>query len=186
MKVKDIIASALRLIGRSELVSDLSDPSRSAEEDAEEVVETLLYCFNAVEDELARKYIPLITSEKMYSDDTRFFYSDFQHYPVKIKKVTASDGEAKFEIFSKYMAVKAKGIEVEYEYAPKRKGLEDDSDFDKDAGEYLIALGTASEYFVINGEVEMADRFEKQYRAQLDRIQRTLSVCAHIPPRRWV
>ena len=187
MKVKDVIASALRLIGRSELIPDLSRPSSSGEGDSNEVIETLLYCFNAVEDELAHKYIPLVTREEMISPDNRYFYTDFNHCPVKIKRVKSIDGEKlNFEIFPLYMAVDAKEVVTEYEYAPKPKKIDDTSDYGDEVGEYLIALGIASEYCVINGEAEMADRWEKKYRTQLDGVQQSLPVCASIPPRRWI
>ena len=186
MKVKDVIASALRLIGRAELIDDLSNPWNSDYEDAEEVVNTLLYCFNAVEDELSRKYIPLVASEEMLSPDTKFSYSDFQRYPVRIKRVTVDGKRVDFEVFPKYLQVRAKKIVTEYEYLPKRKKIDGDSDYDESVGEYLIALGIASEYSVINGEAEMADIWGKRYREQLDRVQRSLHVCENIPPRRWV
>lgn len=186
MRVRDIVASALKLIGRAELDHDLLCPSQSTEEDAEEVVDTLMYCFNAVEDELARKYIPLVASEEMSSDNNRFLYSAFKHCPIKIRRVTVNNKPVTFDMFTKYMSVQAKKIVVEYEYAPKRKTIEDDSEYDDGVGEYLIALGIASEYSIINGEAEMADRWENKYRAQLDKVQRALPVCANIPPRRWV
>ena len=186
MKVKDVITSALRLIGRSELISDLSDPSLSEEEDAAEVIETLLYCFNAVEDELSRKYIPLSTSEELRSSDNKFYYSNFSQNPVKIKRVTVNGNKADFEIYTKFMVVKGNKIKVDYEYSPRRKTLDGDSEYGDEVGEYLIALGMAAEYAAINGEAEASDRWEKQYRIQLDGVQRTLAVCAKIPPRRWV
>ena len=186
MKVIDVIASALRLIGRTELIQFVEDPSNAYDEDAGDVIETLLYCFNAVEDELARKYIPLIAREEMVSSDNRFYYSSFGHNPVKIKRVTVDGKNVPFEVFSKYMEVDADYIVAEYEYAPSRKTVTQKSDYDGEVGEYLIALGMAAEYSLINGESEMADRWEKKYRAQLDRIQRTLPVCANIPPRRWI
>ena len=185
MKVKNVIASALRLIGRTEVVSVLSGLNYATAEE-KELIDTLLYCFNAVEDELARKYIPLIAREEMLSPDTRFFYSTFQHNPVKIRKVTADGEIIKFEVFTSYMVANAKRIVTEYEYAPKQKTLDSVSDYGDEVGEYLIALGIASEYSVINGESEMADRWEKKYRTQLDGIQRALPVCASIPPRRWI
>lgn len=58
MKVKDIIATALRFVGREEIsrkispVDDACDADLTDEEG--EVIETMLYCFNSVEDELAR------------------------------------------------------------------------------------------------------------------------------------
>lgn len=186
MKVKDVIASALRLIGRAELTGDIAEPTLSEYEDAAEVIGTLLYCFNAVEDELSRKYIPLVAVEEMLSPDTKFPYSDFGHYPVRIKRVTVDGRKCDFEIFPKYLEVKAKKILTEYEYVPVRKTIDGDSDYGDDVGEYLIALGMVSEYSVINGEAEMADIWEKKYREQLDRVQRSLRICEHIPPRRWV
>ena len=186
MKVLDVIASALKLIGRRELIEYIEDPSNAFDEDAGDVIETLLYCFNAVEDELARKYIPLVAREEMSCDDKKFYYSDFEHYPVKIKKVTVDGRTVTFEVLAKYMQTDAKNISVEYEYAPTRKSVTDNSDYGDEVGEYLIALGIASEYSVINGEAEMADRWEKRYREQLDSVQRSLPVCASIPPRRWV
>lgn len=186
MKVIDIIASALRLVGRTELIPCVADPSNSPQEDSNEVVETLLYCFNAVEDELARKYIPLVAREEMSSDDMQFCFSDFEHYPIKIKKVTVDGKTVTFDVFTSYMQVDAKNIVVEYEYAPVRKTITEDSDYGNEVGEYLIALGIASEYSVINGEAEMADRWEKRYREQLDSVQSSLPVCASIPPRRWI
>ena len=186
MEVKDVIASALRLIGRAGIIPYVEDPSNSDEEDANEVVETLLYCFNAVEDELARKYIPLVVREQMSSDDNKFYYSDFAHYPVKIKKVTVDGKAVAFDVLTGYMEVNAKKILTEYEYAPSRKRINSSSDYGDEVGEYLIALGIASEYAVINGEAEMAEKWEKAYRQQLDSVQRALPVCAHIPPRRWI
>ena len=184
MKVKDVIASALRLIGRVEVISALT--SGSADAGDRELIDTLLYCFNAVEDELARKYIPLVVREQMISPDTRFFYSTFAHNPLKIRRVTVDGQTLPFEVFAKYMVVNAEEIVTEYEYAPSRKTIDQISDYGDEVGEYLIALGIASEYSIINGEAEMADRWEKKYRAQLDGVQRTLPICASIPPRRWI
>lgn len=185
MKVKDVISSALKLVGREELVPFADKPSDSGIDDAAEVIETLLYCFNAVEDELARKYIPLVAREEMFSDG-EYYFSGFAHPPVKIKKVFANGKQVKFVLFAKYMSVGSKKITVEYEFAPMRKNIDDESDYGDEVGEYLLALGVASEYAVINGEATLADIREKKYRSHLDGIQRKLSVCARIPPRRWV
>ena len=186
MKVIDAIASALLLLGRPELVPYIEDPSNSTYEDADDVVETLLYCFNAVEDELARKYIPLVASEEMSSGNNQFLFSGFKRCPLKINRVTADDKTVPFEVYAEYLSVHADKIVVKYEYAPSKKRLADISDYGDEVGIYLIALGMASEYCVINGEAEMAEIWEKRYRAYLDKVQRTLPVCAHIPPRRWI
>ena len=111
MEVKDVIASALRLIGRAELVSALSDGSETDAE-GQELIQTLLYCFNAVEDELARKYIPLVASEEMSSSKNQFLFSSFKRYPVKIRRVTVDNKKVPFDVLAKYMSVKADKIVV--------------------------------------------------------------------------
>ena len=186
MKVIDVITSALRLIGRGELIPYVADPSNAPYEDSDEVIESLLYCFNAVEDELAHKYIPLVACEELTSSNNKFFYSDFANNPIKIKKVTAGNKAVPFKVIKGYMEVKADKIAVEYEYAPKCKNIAASSDYGDEVGEHLIALGIASEYSVINGEAEMADRWEQKYRERLDALRRVLPVCASIPPRRWI
>ena len=185
MKVKNIIASALNLLGRADLVSALSSLS-DADKEGQELINTLLYCFNAVEDELARHYIPLTAKEEMSSPDMRFYYNSFERNPVNIKQVTADGKKVKFEIFATYMTVNEEKIAVEYEYAPARKELEGESDYGGEVGEYLIALGMVSEYYCINGEAEFASQWEQKYRERLDKLQRVLPACAKIPPRRWV
>lgn len=183
MKVKDVIASALTLLGRADIVSALNG-ELSAE--GQELVNTLMYCFNAVEDELARKYIPLTAKEDRYSGTGKFNYSGFLHCPVKIKSVTVRGEAVKYEVFTQYMTAEAGAVTVEYEYAPSRKTIDGDSDYGEEVGEYLLALGIAAEYSLINGEAEMAEKWEKKYRAQLDSVQRALPACRNIPPRRWV
>ena len=185
MKVKDVIASALNLLGRADLVSALSSVS-NADKEGQERISTLLYCFNAVEDELAHHYVPLTVREEISSDDTRFYYNAFGRNPVKIKRVTVDGEKAKFEIFATYMTVNAQKITVEYEYAPARKELDGDCDYGDEVGEYLIALGMAAEYCYVNGEAELAAQWENKYRERLDKLQRTLPACEKIPPRRWV
>lgn len=185
MKVKDVIVSALKLIGRADLVSALSGLSR-ADKEGQEVIDTLVYCFNAVEDELARKYIPLTEKEDMVSSDMRYYYNAFLHSPVRIKRVTADGSSVKHEIFARYLSARAKCITVEYEYAPARKELDGESEYGSEVGEYLFALGIAAEYSVINGEADAAAEWEKKYRERLDGVQRVLPACEKIPPRRWI
>ena len=89
MTVKNVIASALTLLGRADVASALEGKYW---QEWQELIDTLVYCFNAVEDELARKYIPLSTEEVKTSKDFKYYYSDFNCRPVKIKRVKA-DGK---------------------------------------------------------------------------------------------
>lgn len=184
MKVRDIIASALTLLGRAELASALS--AGAVAEGDKDTVDTLLYCFNAVEDELARNYIPLVCREELSSNDKKYYFFVFTHQPVRIKKILCGGKEVEYGIYSDYIYVDAPTIDVEYEYVPNRKKIDGNSDFGDRVGMYVLALGMAEEYSYINGEAEAGDIWKARYRDRIDDIQRELPECAHIPPRRWV
>lgn len=186
MEVKTVIASALTLLGRGELVSSLPDYS-GLDKEARELIETLVYCYNAVEDELAHKYIPLSTKEKYETPQGKIPYGNFKYRPIKIKRVLKDGKAVKFATYSEYVEVPAADVlELEYEYAPKNKDIYCVSDYGEDVGAHLIALGIASEYCIINGEAEASGQWEKKYRARLDAVQNALPACFHVPPRRWI
>ncbi len=185
MLVKDVIISALNILARTDLSEALSEGG-IPEGEGGETVETLLYCFNAVEDELARRYVPLSAKEELRSYLGKFKYSDFSHSPVKIKRVLVGGKEADYEQTPQYIAVNADTVTIEYEYAPSKKTLDGTSDFKTEVGERLMALGMAAEYCLINGEIEASELWEKKYRERIDEVQRALPSGGNIPPRRWV
>lgn len=75
MLVREVIASALILLGRAELASALASGAGAEEE--KDLTDTLLYCFNAVENEIARNYIPLVYREELLSKNNKFLCSRF-------------------------------------------------------------------------------------------------------------
>lgn len=181
MTQRQIIGVTLRLLGRTD-VANIMDQSGVLNTENGEMVTTLIYCFNAVEDELARNYLPLKASEEMFSDSGDFMYKDFGHTPVTIKRVICGGEDIKFEVFPQFVRAGVNKATVVYDYAPKKKGLSDESDF----GYRIVSLGMAAEYCLINGEVEAAGLWEKKYREAIDAAQSRLPVCGNIPPRRWV
>ncbi len=214
MKVKDIIATALRFVGRDEISKKLlfepvqdgaggetaeetptettpaeepsADPNELTAEE-KEVVDTLLYCFNSVEDELARCYIPLRTLDVMSSESGVYPFSDFKLRPVKIISVKAHGKNVKYSVNAQNLITDCTEITVEYGYAPLKKGLEDESEFSSVfANERLVAAGTASEYCLIDGEAKLAECWESVYRGEIDAVQRTRLSGLRLPPRRWV
>lgn len=185
MKVKEVIISALKILGRADVAANLSAGAELGAEESE-TVDALLYCFNAAEDEVARKYVPLYFKEELASPDGEYFYESFMYSPIKINRVLVDGSEAEFEIFPFYMKTDSVKITVEYQYAPSKKKIDGSSDFGGEVGEYLLALGAASEYCLINGEVEAAELWEKKYREEIDVAQKELPACKNIPPRRWI
>ena len=185
MKVKDVIISALHMLGRNDIADSLSKGS-ALDREATETVDTLLYCFNAVEDEVARKYLPLKCTDTVISIDGKYEYSIFLHSPVKILRVLVDGKDAEYELFPQYIYVNSRRITIEFEYAPSKKKIGDDSDFGAEVGETLLALGAAAEYCLINGEIERAELWEAKYKKEIDGTQKKLPSGGTIPPRRWV
>ena len=81
MLVREVIASALILLGRAELASALASGAGAEEE--KDLTDTLLYCFNAVENEIARNYIPLVYREELLSKNNKFLYTSFSNTSMR-------------------------------------------------------------------------------------------------------
>ena len=191
MKVKDISLTALRFVGREDISQELLSVDYAEDADLtdeqSEVVETLLYCFNSVEDELARCYIPLETEENLTSENGVYDYTEFSLRPVKIISVKSAGKPVKYSLTAQSLITDSAEITVEYGYAPAKKTLNDDSEFSSlGVSERLVAAGTASEFCLIDGEASLAKTWESVYRSEIENVQRTRLSGLHLPPRRWV
>ncbi len=186
MKVKDVIVTTLKILGRNALAEKLSEEDE-LDDGERDTVNTLVHCFNAVEDEVARNYIPLSASQTMRSPDGRYAFSQFEHTPVKITGVTFDGAAASYKLFPEYLKADEKQITVEYDYAPPIKDIDGVSEFNCSVGVYLFACGAAAEYCLINGEIQAAEVWESKYRQEIEGVQRKSGTSGgYIPPRRWV
>lgn len=186
MKVKDIILRALKYAGREDVAKAVSEDDITDGECAE-TVETLLYCFCAVEDELARFYFPVAARESFSSFSGKYEFGKFAHRPVRIVSVTSGGKEVKYELFPTYLKADAFSVDIEYEYSPSKKTIGEDSEFSEDTvSEKMLAAGTASEYCLICGEMSLAEYFEKVYRREIEVLSRKSLSGVRFPPRRWV
>lgn len=186
MTIRDILISALRRIGRED-IADETERGGTPDGEAGDVVQTLLYCINATEDELARYYFPLKCTETLYSNEDKIFnFSEFLHTPVKIFGVKSGGREIEYELRTNCLAADAKSIEVTYGYAPAKKTLADNSEFGDIGDGNITALGAAAEYCLICGESALAEVWETRYREAIDRARKNCNWCAYIPPRRWI
>ena len=176
----------MQLVGREDVAAVLK-ANKTPEGEGAEVVETLIYCFNAVEDELARFYFPLKTTQTLTASSKQFLYVLFAYQPVRILSVQSNGKDVEYELFPYYMQASESTITVKYEYSPKTKCILDTSAYNgMDVSERLVAYGTASEYCLINGEVQLANLFESKYREEIDRAQQKNAEGRLVPPRRWV
>lgn len=186
MTIRDILFSALRYIGREDIALDM-EGGGEPEGEASEVVQTLTYCINAAEDELARYYFPLKCTETLQSTENKtFYYADFSYTPVRILKVKSGGVDITYELQTNCVTADAKKIEITYFYAPKKKTLDDESEFGETGDGYITALGAAAEYCLICGEASMAEVWETRYREAIDRARRKADAGAYVPPRRWI
>ena len=186
MKIKEIVFTALKLLGRGDIASAL-EKGETLSEEATRTADSLLYCVNAVIDELARYYFPLVHKEQLYLTLGKVNFSEFTFRPVKILNVTANGKKTEFKVYPQYLTAGGVSIEVEYEYAPDKKGLEDNCDYAGfDVSERLIADGAVAEFCILNGEVSASEYWEGEYRREIDRARSKYRKAAKIPPRRWV
>lgn len=189
MTIRDILISALRRIGREDLACDIENDGEPVGEGGE-VVQTLLYCINATEDELARYYFPLKCTETLNSRNNVFYFSDFSKIPVRIIEVKSDGKEVDYRLRPDGIAADCSRIEITYDYAPAKKTADGKSEFGEIGDGNITSLGAAAEYCLICGEASLAEVWETRYREAIDRAQRTISKAeartAYIPPRRWV
>lgn len=223
MKIKDIIITALRFIGRDEIAEKLillSEPKpenpgagetegsgadtsstenepgteeggaedeNAVTEEENDVIKTLLYCFNSVEDELARLYFPMEFKEVMSSETGEYPFEEFGRRPVKIISVTSEGKPVDFTVNATSLIAHSENVTITYNYAPLIRDIEGESAFSPvTANERLVAAGTASEYCLINGEAELAKTWESVYRGEIERLQNLKFAGKRLPPRRWL
>ncbi|MDE5943749.1 MAG: hypothetical protein K2H30_06055 [Clostridia bacterium] len=186
MKVKDIIVTTLKILGRNSLAEKLA-AGGELDGGEKDTVNTLVHCFNAVEDEVARSYIPLCAEQTVISYSGEFYYTLLEHTPVRINSVL-SDGEAvSFKLYPEFIKADATKAVVQYDYAPAVKDIDGVSEFNCAVGVYLFACGAAAEFCLINGEIQAAEIWESKYRQEIEGVQRkSVTTGGYIPPRRWV
>ena len=185
MKIQDVIVSALRHIGREDIALLLDDGDRPYGEQSE-VVNTLLYCVHATEDELARYYFPLKCVETLNSQNGEFSFENFSHIPVRISKVMVDGREIEFTLTTKAVVAAAQRAEIEYYYVPEKKSMDYNCAFGDTFDNNITALGAAAEYCLICGEASLAEALETRYREAIERAQKASKQGAFLPPRRWV
>ena len=192
MLVKDIVAKAFTLLDRPALADKISK-NQQLTDGENDAAQTMLFCFNAVEDEVARSYIRLIKDQEMTDSGSGFTFAYFMRPPISIISVVADGKELDYKLSP--TAVHVEGVTratVRYAYAPKKKSMTENSEFGDGIGENLFAYGAASEYCLINGEVQAAELWESKYRQAIDAAQAgdtpigKLHAGGYIPPRRWV
>lgn len=184
MTVKECVELAATELGIIEEVSAWL--SGESSEEGRKKTELLTVCFNVVENELALDYFPLLAEDTLESEGGIVTFSALQNDAVRITKVTDEWGNpVPFRIFPAYLKTQPGKVCVAYTYTPKKKTVDEESDFAVFASARLMAYGMAAEYATATGAFEDAAVWDKKYRDGIRaayRVQR----CERIRSRRWV
>ncbi len=185
MKIKDIVQRGMNYVGRTD-VAELIKSEAEINGEAAEAVETMLYCVNAVENELARHYFPVVNTQTITSYNKKFEFTKFEKQPVKILSVTVNGEQKKYELFAAYLSCDAFTITVEYEFSPQKKQLNGECELGEKVTEKMLAAGAVSEYCLINGEMRQAEFWDSVYRQEIERARRQQLKLPVIAPRSWI
>jgi hypothetical protein len=186
MKVIDVIKNALVFADRTDILPVL-EGTASATDEQQYVLDVMLYCYNAVADELARTALPLVREESLDTNGT-VSYTSLTRAPVRILQVKHRGRKVKCEQFATYLKTCEGEIDITYRYAPKRKTLDDDCEISPYAtSEELPAYGVAAEYFLVAGSEDDAEKWQKKYEESIGMIsERIVPLNARVRNRRWV
>lgn len=191
MTVKEVVALAAGCLGRDDLIAalDKSPNAQSADEKLE--LDSLLRCYNFVENEVALDYCALKKEETVTVSENKISYSKLSSTPVNIRKVVCGGSLARFATYPAYIHLSDGWIgraSVVYDYIPStKKAFTESSEFTAQGGvsARLLAYGVAAQYCLVSGESGRAATWDKKFRDAL-RAQNLLRRTVSVRSRRWV
>lgn len=185
MFVKELIGEAMNCIASAgDVQTYLSGNASGA---LSEKAKTVLFCINAVRDELARTWFPLRATFTPPSGATSCEFKDFDETPVKIIAVKKDGKCVRWRISGGVLYCDEADFTVEYDYTPAKLCEDEEFYFPEPAvGEYLVRCGALAEYFLLSGEVSLSAVWENKYRHEIDLIIARRSAVGRLPSRSWV
>ncbi len=181
--VRDAVLQAARFLGIEEGVFNYLDGDDSVV--GERDTNLLLSCFQAVENELATRYYPLLCEEKVTTVTGKVDYDLLSRAPVKILAVRDEKGrKRKYRLFPDHLQTDAGSLTLVYAYQPEEKTMEGYSEYRVGASLQLFAYGMAAEYSLAIGERAEAESWERKYREAAEELRSGVSR-RRMPTRRW-
>lgn len=181
MTIKEIIILACTMIEQDEVARKLEAVEVLSEEE-ENVKNDLLKCFNFIQNEIATEFIPLLTKEKISSEDKAFSISNLSERLAYILSLKDENGEnIKHKIIGDKIIFDGEG-EICYCYCPKKKDIDDESELL--LPERVISYGVLREYFLLQGLASEASVFETKFKNSLANFVAKKSAIS-MPKRIW-
>lgn len=162
MKVTEVLVEAAFLLGEREVCEAFE--TSTFDDDATEVKNALLKCYNTVLHETAVNYLPIRKTISTTGGKINFSSLD---YPVlRIAGAYDEQGcETPFKTFPSYVIVPEGKITIVYDVVPEDQTETDDFPYaDTRIGKRVFAYGVASEYCLIGGRYSEGVNFERKYR----------------------
>ena len=164
MKIRDIVRNSALILGKSDVIEYL-DRATDIGVDTLETVNLLTNLCTLVIDELSATYIPLIRKETVTFGNGKHALNQFRDKVVKVIAVYDMSGEkVDFSLDAYYVWANVSKCIVEYQYAPKNYGLDDNIGYEeKDISVSALAYGVVAEYCITQGQFEQAVMHHKRY-----------------------
>ena len=185
MKVKDIVILTCLFIGEKELSSKLEENSSLSEREQERV-DTLVRCYNLVNQEIASDYLPFLYTEKIDVNNSILNFSDLEKTIVNVYEVRGSlNANVRYKEYPNYLEILGHAKKITYSFLPEDAELNDDVEFYNGLSERIYAYGMASEFLLCDGLSEDAEIWEERYKESLFVLSRKRSEI-RLPKRRWL
>ncbi len=171
MLVKDVILSVVMELGRVDLIDYLSKGVCEDIESAKRDINSLVNCYNNIENEIALDFIKLKNLEQLLTEDGKIFYSSLSKTPVEIVKVYDKNrNEQKFEIYADYLMTEKGNLTLEYAYSPVKKDLTSTSEYTLQVGMHLLVYGVCAEFSIVSGAFDQASYWDKRYKRAIGQL----------------
>ena len=183
MSVKDIIILACEFTENQSLGQALENNSVLDEEQSE-ICDSLVKCFNLVNNEVASEYIPIVKWQRVSTTNFKVEYSSLSSKVLHIISVRDSLGrKVKFKAYDSYLMAFANTVDIIYQAEPAELAI--DSEFYSTLPNRIYAYGIAREYYFQQTLFDEADIWEERFKNTLSIMARKRSE-THIPKRRWL
>lgn len=185
MSIKEIIMIACAFTENEQLKDKLSQNDFNSLTSLEqEVVLSMVECFNLVNCEIATEHLPIYKREIFSTIDFKVDFSKFSTYPLQIVNVKDSKGrKIKFKVMSDYIVALCNKVEVLYTTSPQSYTFEDE--FSSPIPARVYAYGIAREYYIMQTLYDEADIWQERFNSSLSNLLKRKRE-TRMPSRRWL
>jgi|AGTN01.1.fsa_nt_gi hypothetical protein len=166
MTIKDIVNRMIKIAG---LEGDVNPDVPSAK------LEKLIDCVNLIYAELTLQYVHLRTKENIDFVNGRAYYSAFTRKVREIISVRKEGSKIPFIMYPLFVSADIEGkAEVTYIYHFGTLALNDAVELPPQYSEYVVAVGSISEYFYRLGLIEEAAFYKNRYETAVTNLSKRL------------